>query len=557
MALTYKKASPVLARELASVAGVSKQLAIYLLGDNSLPPEFPTNELTKVCVSLARVADGTEAAAYEILKIADDFISKVRSKHVLAEEEVTASSEVLTPPIRGMNLDQQISGVMVAVSTALATCRRQAGEAASASEDEASEQIVDASARSGTNELSSHANSIRSQATELNEELQSSRNPQSDRGDNLARSLTDLDILASLVEMALSSKDAAVSWVKSLGRFFANYPALLRKLGSALVIGADIAKPAWDRWHAVWHRIGLVVIEEVKGLGLDLGKLVEAWENEWVARKVSDSKAQDPGETVRPPEEPQPAANDHDTRRAVLIEMAKRTKNNSRLRQGALADLVFSYRDHEETFRLLANRAVNDQSQGIRRFCVAEMGKIEFNDKNYVRLHSSLVDVFRSEHVPDIRTAIMKVVAKNISPRRDNSGVSPFLREVVASPKCSPPQKSLAIKSLRAYFQYEPETLSTILLATRDKEGEVRARALATISDEFGADDLTRDIVFALANGDQDDGVKHAALNAVERQLHIWKGCYALLANLEKHTNDSSVLKHISRLQSMSARRRK
>ncbi len=455
-------------------------------------------------------------------------------------------------PKRGMLLDQHLKELIASVGTALAECRKQAGELAD-DEPEGEPRVSNLADQSGASELAQQSKQVAEHSRDLNQELQSSKNSESVRSENLSRSLTDVEGLTTLVGVELGAKFAVLSWLKSLGKHLSNYPELLRKIGSALDIGADIAVPAWNRWSGVWHKIGLVVIEEVRGLGQDLKKQVDKWEEENGIGSLKDTDVDSILEGDEGAGEGHLSTRrDGDVRRHVLIDMAMRRNGTVKLRQGAIFDLVSDYGDHEETFRLLADRAVNDPSQGIRRYCINEMGNIEFNEKNYRDMHKTLIDVFEKEQISEIRSAVLKVITKNIAARRYNIDIGNFLRRLIYTPEHTTAQKTAAIRALRQYFQSDPETLTTILFAARrGSDGELRVRALSTIFGQFGDDDVTRDTVFSIAREQGDAGVRHAALNVIESHLHTWEGCYKLLASIEDNTRDAALRKRLRRLLSI------
>jgi hypothetical protein len=441
------------------------------------------------------------------------------------------------------------------VGTAFDECRKQAGEQFK-NNKEPEIRIADLTSRPEAELLAEHSDKIRANSQAIDEELTNAKNPESEKAEILSRTLKDVDALNRLIGVELRIRNAVLAWLDNLGLQISNYPELLKKIGASIEIGADIATPTWNRWHSVWHKFGIVVIDEVRGLGRDLKALVEKWEKDARANsnlqgseqaiQDASSKASDiQGAEDKAPNNSESA---HTVRRRVLIDMARRDHASVKLRQSAIDELVTAYDRHGDTFQLLAERARNDPNQSVRRYCISAIGKLRAKDHDYAQVLDSLMDVYKHERLSSIGTLIMKQIKLNISARHRNERVRSFLNDVILSDGAAD-QKNLAIDAIRDNFSNDNECISCILQAAReDKDLYVRCHALNSMSHEFGYDTKAQDVVFDILRRDPVRMVRFAALKTIERVRDYWPNTDRFLQGLLHQTNDRQFRNAIKRV---------
>jgi hypothetical protein len=558
VAINFERPNSALARELEEVSEASVRLTEYLRGDNTIPINFPKQKLIDISTSLGSTKDGTSAAAFHILAYASKRLLAMRREYLLHELVIPLSSDLSPPPQRGMALDRNLKDLIVSVGTALDECRKQTGILF---EDDETQDILvaDLSAQPGAQDLAKQSDRIRTGAQKLGDELNRSMASESKQADALARSLIDLYGLNKLIGVELRIPNAVLSWLKGLGRLILDYPELLKKLGSSLEVGSDIADPAWNRWHNAWHKIGTVVINEVRGFGRDLKDLVEKWEAKADAAANNQKSHSGHSPTSLEKEEGlSPSVGittDYDTRRRILIEMSQRNNASVKLRQGAMIDLVSDFGNHKETFKLLVERLINDPNQSVRRYCLSAIGDARPQETSYVEFLDTMMEVYHHERIPSIGIIILKKIATSISTNGDNTQLYSFLIKLLDG-NFPDDHKTTVIKILRKDFSIRAETLDRILqTAKNDASIDVRCRALSSLSDSFGSDERAEKVVFEIIQRDPNRGVKYAALKALERNFYSWTDSKKFLTSIAERTKDKTLANEMNRILSAMARR--
>lgn len=128
MALDHTKPPASLLRELDEVAQAARALVDVMdRGLNfPLPPEFPSSQLVDICHSLVRLPEGTAEGARPPLDYARHRLPAIRRQYILSEDLSARGAE---PSLtRGAALDQKLTALMSAVSTAFDEYRSLASE---------------------------------------------------------------------------------------------------------------------------------------------------------------------------------------------------------------------------------------------------------------------------------------------------------------------------------------------------------------------------------------------------------------------------------------------
>src|SRR5215475_4651806 len=209
MALDHTKPPESLLRELEEVAHAAQALVeVMERGLNfPQPPDFPADQLTDICKSLMRLPEGTAEGARSPLDYARHRLPAIRRQYVLSEGVTPRDAE---PSLtRGASLDQKLTALMTAVSTAFDEYRSLA-----------SEEAEDFKAEAGIVPKKGRVDEATTRAAQLDETLAAASgavdemaDPASRKADDLKRQLKDARGLNQLASAEMRMPRVIVGWL--------------------------------------------------------------------------------------------------------------------------------------------------------------------------------------------------------------------------------------------------------------------------------------------------------------------------------------------------------
>lgn len=339
----HSKPSAELLGELREVATASLSLIAHLRGDNSIPTTFPKSQLITVAEALSALPGTTTMSAGILLEYASRRLPAIRREHLRhhgsqSEESIDEAPE----PARGTTLDQHLKDLIAAVGTALDECRSEAAQPHE-EEEEPLEHRIEVRSDPEVDGLLKKSAELERSAAEAAGELHAARQPGSARADDLKRSIEGARTVNSAAAAELQMPETVLPWLQRLARGLNKYPAVFRGVGGALEKGADIAAPAWNRWHGFWHQVGEALIAQSGGFGKDLQKIADKWESE---------RSRQAGVGAQPP-------SDQDAKFQTLIELS--LDENDQTRRVAISQLARLYPATPGTAERLRTIAANDK----------------------------------------------------------------------------------------------------------------------------------------------------------------------------------------------------
>ncbi|SFK23776.1 hypothetical protein [Falsiroseomonas stagni] len=294
MPLSYGPPDETLSRELRQVAEAARAVIATLAKLNVIPPDFPKAALHDLCTALTALPEGTAENCRPQLELARNVLPKLRREHFGIEGEAAATTpeEDEQPRFtRGMMLDQQVNGLLAAVTTALDEYRAQAGlvvEDVVRPDDVA---VPTATARLGGVEAQTDqvVGRLRQGVEQLDRRGVSATEP----GDLLRRSLRDSENLALAARSQLRQRSTVARWFDSVSAAFRRTPDLIEAAGRGLSAGANAAEPL-GRWLVDYltEWVGTTV-----RLTRDLGDALQE-----SARRLRDASPARPSPSPSPPE---------------------------------------------------------------------------------------------------------------------------------------------------------------------------------------------------------------------------------------------------------------
>lgn len=298
--LEYSRPPESLAEELREVARDAKALRNELKRQNRLPDEFPAEPLSDLLEQLQTLNEGTAEGCRQPLSLARARLPQIRREHILTEARSAGQEkqgEAPPPLTRGMAVDKLLTALIGSVTTALDEYRRLAGEALAEESDTAPSQRLDQDAPDvkAADAAAAKAETVLGEAQKKAGDI---LRPDSAKGDDLKRQLSDAKRLFRLSRIELKMPAFVPEWYRGTVAAIKDYPALLKKTASALRVGADIA----DRANGVLSRFGDRMVKAVTDTVRDAAGQLDAFAKgrEAARRKPDSGAAPSPG---TPPED--------------------------------------------------------------------------------------------------------------------------------------------------------------------------------------------------------------------------------------------------------------
>ena len=259
MALDHTRPPESLLRELEEVAHAAQALVAVLdRGLNfPLPPDFPTDQLTDICRSLMRLPEGTAEGARSPLDYARHRLPAIRRQYVLSEG--LTQRDVEPSLTRGAALDQKLTALMTAVSTAFDEYRALASE--EGEEFKAEAGIVPK--KGSVDEATRRATKLDETLAEASSRLEEIADPASQRADDLKRQLKDARGLNQIASAEMRMPRVVVGWLRKSVDALKRSPAVIAKTVAAIRVGVDVSKVFVDRWHGFSHDTASFVFAQI------------------------------------------------------------------------------------------------------------------------------------------------------------------------------------------------------------------------------------------------------------------------------------------------------
>ena len=275
MALKRTKPPETLLRELIQVAEHADKLTSAISSANALPAQFPIEPTLTLCGALSDLPLGTAEGCRLPLEYARSRLPAIRREFLPIDRGSVATIDDSAPD-RGSHLDAAILALLGAVSTALDEYRYLATSSFSDVDvEDYSETFDDINSRNSVVDRSLRTRSyIRSGVSEAGDLFE----PDSETGSTLIRSLHDAEQLNELARAEVSMSAVVVRWLRMLSKGLAQVPTIIRKLGEAVEIGADVAQTGWARWDNFWSGLREFGLNEIKETGLafqDIADILE------------------------------------------------------------------------------------------------------------------------------------------------------------------------------------------------------------------------------------------------------------------------------------------
>ncbi|MGX9961933.1 leucine-rich repeat domain-containing protein [Roseomonas sp. F4] len=248
MPLSYGPPDGPLGRELQQVAEAALGVIVTLDKLNVIPPDFPKAALHDLCTALAALPEGTAENCRPQLELARNALPKLRREHFGIEGEgASTTPEDAEQPrfTRGMLLDQQVNGLLAAVTTALDEYRAQAGVVVEDAVQPDDVAVPTAAAKLGGVEAQTEqvVGRLRQGVGQLDARGVSATEP----GDLLRRRLRDSENLALAARSELRQRSTVARWFDGVSTAFRRTPDLIEAAGRGLSAGANAAEPL-GRW---------------------------------------------------------------------------------------------------------------------------------------------------------------------------------------------------------------------------------------------------------------------------------------------------------------------
>lgn len=277
MSLPYGPPNEDLDRELRQVASAATEVGDTLDRLNAVPPDFPAASLKDLLAALVLLPEGTAENCRPQLELARNMLPKLRREHFGIETAPEGEPADGTPRLtRGMLLDQQLQGLLAAVTTALDEYRVQAGVSAddTVRPGDVAVPADPALAALGESRATAVAALLRQAAAQLDQHGASAVVP----GDLLRRRVRDTQSLALSASAQLRQRKLVRRWFEAGVVAIRHMPNLIAAAGRGLRKGADAAGPLGEWWARVATEWIGTLIRQVGELG---GTLEE------VARRLS------------------------------------------------------------------------------------------------------------------------------------------------------------------------------------------------------------------------------------------------------------------------------
>ena len=267
MPLPHDRPNETLGRELDDVARESDALLEYLRAPNAIPKTFPTRQLEDICQSLADLPQGTAEGCRVPLEYARRRLPAIRREHFLSDDKfLPMEDEDNVPPLaRGMGLDRLLKDLIASVTTALDDYRDLVTEDF---DDTVGPELVvkvpdDPMIREAVDRSLATVANLRDAGDEIHEIT----DPDSDCADRLHRSVKDAEGLTRLARAELGMETIVLRWYRTTVDALKDYPGLIRRFGTAMVVGVDVAAPLVKRWEDFWSHLSSFGLKELSETG--------------------------------------------------------------------------------------------------------------------------------------------------------------------------------------------------------------------------------------------------------------------------------------------------
>lgn len=278
--LDYTQPPESLADELREVAGNARALQETLRRSNGLPDDFPALQLDEFLAGLQALVDGTAEGCREPLTYARGKLPQIRREYILTEARSAGAKiegDQVPPLMRGETIDKALSALMASVSTALDEYRRLAGESGVDEVDTSSSQTLDQDAPDVRSAIKA-ASSAEGQLDAAKNEVEKLVKPDSVKGDELKRQLTDARGLYRLARIELRMPQFVPEWLKRTASVAKDYPGLLRKTSKAIHVGVDVAESVNKVWTRFQDKMISASFEAIRDAADELLNLANKWE---------------------------------------------------------------------------------------------------------------------------------------------------------------------------------------------------------------------------------------------------------------------------------------
>ncbi|WP_226381982.1 leucine-rich repeat domain-containing protein [Falsiroseomonas ponticola] len=294
MPLSYGPPDETLGRELREVAEAARGVIATLVKLNVIPPDFPKAALHDLCTALTALPEGTAENCRPQLELARNVLPKLRREHFGIEGEAAATTpEENEQPrfTRGMLLDQQVNGLLAAVTTALDEYRAQAGLVVEDVVQPDDVAVPTATARLGG--VEAQTDQVVGRLRQGVEHLDARGVSATEPGDVLRRRLRDSENLALAARSQLRQRSTVARWFEGVSAAFRRTPDLIEVAGLGLSKTANAAEPL-GRWLVDYltEWVGTTV-RQLRGLG---DALQES------ARRLREASPARPSPSPSPPE---------------------------------------------------------------------------------------------------------------------------------------------------------------------------------------------------------------------------------------------------------------
>ena len=280
--LEFTSPPETLAEELDEVASDSAALASDIGKANSLPKDFPAEQLVELLKQLQTLPAGTAEGCRQPLEYARSRLPAIRRKYIVTEKQSSThkvEAENMPPLTRGMSIDRKLTSLIGSVATALDEYRRLASEHPLDETDTSASIELDVGSR---DVASAEAVSLKAeQALALGEQVVTENTkPDSKRADDLKRQMRDAGLRFKLSRIELRMPAFVPAWYRSMVESIRDYPGLMEKTASLMKKGADVTDACWRVFNAFADGQLKSVTDTVRSASQELTTLARKWKSE-------------------------------------------------------------------------------------------------------------------------------------------------------------------------------------------------------------------------------------------------------------------------------------
>lgn len=253
--------------QLEALAREALRLRAAVETANWLPPDFPKDDVLRICDMLALSRDGTPEGVLPALLYARHKLSEVRRHHVeLEEPEVGPEDEPSL--VREDALDDRLKSVIADISTVIADYPPPRVESAEASEHGDHVPVPGDPTSAARRDIARDTRAVEDRLADGGENLARHEAEVPDAGKAAYRDLqqryVDSRIITAFLNIEILSRRARRAWLDRLGRAFSRIPGVLKqafdKVGPTVQAGLRIHDVLHKLEHEAVHQLGRAIV---------------------------------------------------------------------------------------------------------------------------------------------------------------------------------------------------------------------------------------------------------------------------------------------------------